>query len=104
MKLDIQSALSRCGVSRKELAIMLGVTPQAVNKFVNGNPSTETLISIARALGVPVGELFSDSTGVVRGFVYIGGKVEDIRAVGDLLTLYHRYAPKDATASDKGDL
>lgn len=90
--LDLQSTLDRLGVSRRELAKRLGVTPASVNKYVNGNPTAERLEAIAKALNVPIASLFRDSLAIVYGFVYIGGEVHEIRAIGDLQRIYQDHS------------
>ena len=82
--LDIQSALDRLGVSRRELAIRLGVSHTAVNSYVNGNPTAERIEAIAQALCIPVASVFMDPVGVIYGFAYIGGTIHELRGVGDL--------------------
>lgn len=82
--IDIQSALDRLGVSRRELANRLGVSHTAVNSYVNGNPTAERIEAIAKALNIPISSLFSDPIGVIFGFVYIGGTIHELRSVGDL--------------------
>ena len=81
--LDIQSALDRLGVSRRELARRLGVSPASVNSYISGNPTAERIEAIAKALGVSISTLFQEDSHV-SGFVKIGGTIHELRGVGDL--------------------
>ena len=47
------------GMTQKELAEKIGMTPVGLAKAANGNPTFETLEKIAEGLNVSVSELFS---------------------------------------------
>lgn len=46
------------GLTQKELAEMIGLSPVGLSKSINGNPTKETLQKIADALEVHISELF----------------------------------------------
>lgn len=46
------------GITQKDLAAQIGMTPVGLAKAANGNPTVDTLEKVADALGVPVTELF----------------------------------------------
>lgn len=46
------------GITQKDLAAQIGMTPVGLAKAAGGNPTVDTLEKIAEALGVPVTELF----------------------------------------------
>ncbi|MBX2952305.1 MAG: helix-turn-helix transcriptional regulator [Leadbetterella sp.] len=58
--LRLKELLSEKGVSGKELADKIGVTPTTISNIAQGNnfPKPETLIAIASALDVDVKDLF----------------------------------------------
>lgn len=58
----IKELLAERGMTGKELAKVLGVTPQYVSSIVNGGRSVSlnALISVADALNVPLSELIVD--------------------------------------------
>lgn len=84
MQLRVLELCKARGLSQKELSSMIGLTPGGLSKAINGNPTKSTLVAIAKALGVSVGDLFSDSVSHVSGFVKIGGTIHELRGVGDL--------------------
>ncbi|WP_426694033.1 helix-turn-helix domain-containing protein [Alistipes shahii] len=47
------------GITQKDLAENIGMTPVGLAKAANGNPTFETLEKIAAGLGVSVPELFA---------------------------------------------
>jgi DNA-binding protein len=81
--IDIQKQLNILGVSRRELARRLGVSPASVNSYISGNPTAERIEAIAKALGVSISTLFQE-TSSVSGFVKIGDTIHELRSVGDL--------------------
>ena len=58
----IKEILSQKGMTGKELAEKMGVTPQYVSGIIRetGSASVEVLANIARILNVPVASLFED--------------------------------------------
>lgn len=58
----IKEILNQKGMTSKELAEKMGVTPQYVSGIIRetGSASVEVLANIARILNVPVSSLFED--------------------------------------------
>jgi transcriptional regulator with XRE-family HTH domain len=54
----IKEVLKEKGMTAKELAIRIGVTPPSISVAINGNMTIEMLNRIAAALNVPVVDLF----------------------------------------------
>ena len=59
MQLRVKEILRERGLSQKDLAGKMGVAEISLSRSINGNPSMDTLIKIAEALEVEMGELFS---------------------------------------------
>lgn len=58
----IRNERLRRGLTVKELAAQIGITPAALNHIENGsrNPAITTLRDLAEAFGIPVSELFDE--------------------------------------------
>ena len=54
----ISRALKLRGITQKQIAARLGVTPAAVSSVVNGRQSVRVQLAIATALGMPIDEVF----------------------------------------------
>lgn len=61
-KLDIKRAMKSRGVKLTELSEALGVKPQTIITYYNGNPNVGTLYKIAEALKCDIRDLFFDDT------------------------------------------
>lgn len=78
----IKNIASARGISIKELAERIGITPQTLGNMLNekNNPNVSTLERIAEALEVPVSALFTDYlTATPPGAIvcpYCGGNLE----------------------------
>ena len=57
-KKHILGLLKKRGLSQKEFAELVGVTPMAVSRWLNCDVRLSTLFKIAAALGVHITELF----------------------------------------------
>ena len=57
-KFRILELCKQKGITQKDLAEKIGMTPVGLAKAANGNPTFETLEKIADGLGVPIPELF----------------------------------------------
>lgn len=57
-KFRILELCKQKGITQKDLAEKIGITPVGLAKAANGNPTFETLEKIAAGLGVSVSELF----------------------------------------------
>lgn len=58
-KFRILELCKQKGITQKDLAEKIGMTPVGLAKAANGNPTFETLEKIATGLGVSVPELFA---------------------------------------------
>ncbi|WP_300744500.1 helix-turn-helix transcriptional regulator [uncultured Rikenella sp.] len=58
-KFRILELCKQKGITQKDLAEKIGMTPVGLAKAANGNPTVGTLEKIASALGVDVTELFA---------------------------------------------
>lgn len=58
MPLNIKEAIKRYGLTSKEVATRMGVTPVGLSQHINGNPSVAVLERIATAIGCDISELF----------------------------------------------
>lgn len=61
MKLRILEICKAAGLTQKELAEKIGLSPVGLSKSINGNPTKDTLEKIAAALNVKITQLFEDN-------------------------------------------
>lgn len=59
-KLRIREVMLEKGISINEMSEKLGITRQSFYSIVNGNPTMDTLIRIAKILGVNIKQLFKE--------------------------------------------
>lgn len=67
--MDIKKVLKAKGVSAKDVAAKMDITPIGLSQHINGNPSVQVLERIAEAVGCEVGDFFErsdDFTAFVR--------------------------------------
>ena len=57
--MDIKRAIKANGLTVKEVAERMGITPVGLSQHINGNPSVEVLERIATAIGCNVGAFFA---------------------------------------------
>ena len=62
MELRIKEICKAKGITQKQLATLVGITPIGLAKSLKGNTTLCTLEKIATALNVPIQELFSPPT------------------------------------------
>ncbi|MDD2307800.1 MAG: helix-turn-helix transcriptional regulator [Prolixibacteraceae bacterium] len=97
--LRVKSICKQQGISLKELADRMLVSPEAVTRMLsdNGNPTLSTLANVAKALNVQVYELFDDFNAdlLVRGYLEVGDKIHRINNFNDLQTVFNKLASKD---------
>lgn len=61
-KLRIREVMLEKGISVNEMSEKLRITRQSFYSIVNGNPTMDTLIRIAKILGVNIKQLFKDES------------------------------------------
>lgn len=85
MKLRVKEISKNKKLSISDLAAKLEVTRETLSRQIaeNGNPTIETLEKIARALEVPITELFPASNRIT-GAVRVGDNVHLIDSLQDL--------------------
>lgn len=97
--LRVKSICKQQGITLKELAERMEVSPEAVTRMLsdNGNPTLSTLANVAKALNVQVYELFDDFNAdiLVRGYLEVGDKIHRINNFNDLQTVYNKLGSKD---------
>lgn len=59
-KLRIREVMLEKGISVNEMSEKLGITRQSFYSIVNGNPTMDTLIRIAKILGMNTKQLFKE--------------------------------------------
>lgn len=59
-KLRIREVMLEKGISVNEMSEKLRITRQSFYSIVNGNPTMDTLIRIAKILGVNIKQLFKE--------------------------------------------
>ena len=57
--MDIKRSIKANGLTVKEVAERMGITPVGLSQHFNGNPSVEVLERIAAAIGCNVGDFFA---------------------------------------------
>ena len=76
MRLRVIEICKVKGLTQKELASKVCLTPVGLSKAINGNPTKDTLERIAAALNVPVTELFDQPATDIINCPYCGGKIK----------------------------
>jgi len=99
--LRVKSICKQQGISLKELAERMSVSPEAVTRMLsdNGNPTLTTLENVAKALNVEVYELFDDFSAdmLVRGYLEVGDKIHRINNFSELQAVYNQLTSKSET-------
>ena len=76
MKLRILEICKQNGLTQKELAEKVCLSPVGLSKAINGNPTKDTLERIAAALNIPVTELFEQPATDIINCPYCGNKIK----------------------------
>jgi len=92
--LRVKNICKTQGITLKELADRMEVSPEAVTRMLSegGNPTLSTLVNIAKALNIEVYELFDDFSAdiLVRGYLEVGDKIHRINNFSELQTVYNQ--------------
>lgn len=87
MELKVKEIIKAKGLTMQQVAEILGVTRDTLTRNINGNPTVDTLERIAKALNVPITELFSTDKQDLCGHVEYKGTVYTIKSRSDLENL-----------------
>ena len=80
-KIIVREILKEKGISIKELAAGMGVTPSAVSQLLaNPNPSIQQLERIANVIGVDVMDLFAQDFSYINGYVETGDNIYPVKS------------------------
>lgn len=80
-KIIVREILKEKGISIKELAARMGITPSAVSQLLaNPNPSIQQLQRIANVIGVDVMDLFAQDFSYINGYVESGDNIYPIKS------------------------
>jgi len=92
--LRVKSICKQQGITLKELAERMSVSPEVVTRMLSesGNPTLSTLVNIAKALNVEVYELFDDFNEdmLVRGYLEVADRTYRINNFNDLQTIFNK--------------
>jgi transcriptional regulator with XRE-family HTH domain len=87
-KIIIRETLKEKGISIKELAARMGVTPSAVSQLLaNNNLSVSQLERIAAAIGVDVMDLFAQDFSFINGYVEAGDNIYPVKSREQFISL-----------------
>lgn len=90
-RIIVREVLREKGISIKELATKMGVTPSAVSQLLaNPNPSIIQLERIAHHIGVNVFDLFSENLSYINGFIEVDNKIYSIKNREQLINLTYK--------------
>ncbi|MGB5821439.1 MAG: helix-turn-helix transcriptional regulator [Saonia sp.] len=92
--LRLKEVLNEKGISGKDLAEKVGVTPASISNIAQNNsfPKPDLLLSIAKELDIDVRQLFRPTKGgaILDGFVEYQDEVYRILSVEDLENLLEK--------------
>ena len=80
-KIIIREILKEKGISIKELAGGMGITPSAVSQILaNPHPSIQQLERIANVIGIDVMDLFAQNFSYINGYIETGDNIYPIKS------------------------
>lgn len=101
--LRVKSICKMQGITLKELAERMDVSPEAVTRMLsdNGNPTLTTLENVAKALNVQVYELFDEFSAdmLVRGYLEVEDKIYRISNFTELQDVYNKLISKNESST-----
>ena len=86
----IKELIKEKGLTVAEVALKMGIAPPTLSRAINGNPTVDTLIKLARHLQVDIRELFGDPSKDLFGLVEYKGcsyKIYSVEGLKRLLIL-----------------
>ena len=91
VKINIREILKAKGISIKDLAAGMGVTPSAVSQLLaNQNPSIQQLERIAKAIGVDVMDLFAQDFKYINGYIETGDNIYSVKSREQFIGLLYK--------------
>jgi len=97
--LRVRTICKTQGITLKQLAERMEVSPEAVTRMLseNGNPTLTTLENVAKALKVEVSELFDNFSPdmLVRGYLELGDRIHRINNFSELQEIYNKLTTKN---------
>jgi transcriptional regulator with XRE-family HTH domain len=84
MKETVKAICKKKGWNLKDLAENMGIARESLTRALSGNPTLSTITSIAKALDVPVYQLFPTGD-AVSGYVEVKGSIHRISNREDIL-------------------
>jgi len=103
--LRVKSICKKQGLTLKELAERMEVSPEAVTRILsqNGNPTLTTLENVAKALKVEVYELFDNFSAdmLVRGYLEVGDRIHRISNFSELQEIYYKLSSQNDSVLSK---
>lgn len=75
-ELRIKEVLCEKGYTQKKLSELTGIAEISLSRSINGNPTFETLQKIAKALNVPISDLFEQPKQDIINCPHCGGKIK----------------------------
>ena len=90
-KIIIREILKEKGITIKELAGGMGVTPSAVSQLLaNSNPSIQQLERIANVIGVDVMDLFAENFSYINGYIETGNDIYPVKSREQFIALINK--------------
>ena len=87
-KIIVREILKEKGISIKELAAGMGVTPSAVSQLLaNPNPSIQQLERIANVIGVDFMDLFGQDFSYINGYIETGDNIYPVKSREQFISL-----------------
>lgn len=87
-KIIVRDILKVKGITIKELAARMGVTPSAVSQLLaNPNPSIQQLERIANVIGIDVMDLFAQDFSYINGYIETGDNIYPVKSREQFISL-----------------
>lgn len=87
-KIIVREILKEKGISIKELASMMGISPSAVSQLLaNPYPSLQVLERIANAIGIDVVDFFAQGYSYINGYIETEETIYPVRSREQLMSV-----------------